>query len=245
MVFMRWGNGACAYNFKYTLLKRRSVSTHTIKVKSDLSRPDGMSRASRDALIEDAQRIEKSVRKFMARESQSQKRDWLPELEPANLILEVSPPRNIKNRAKERSMLRKILPTIGRSDPRETATVDSFKTYGWIILLAIVMFLLPLLIPTILLVTFWLALIGYLSIGPQRFAKFVCDKWSALSRFSKMKMHLAKREQKAWLAESNEPAVQRGPDLQDFENVSVNSGRTYRNHAKVPPFDRFSSTKQG
>ncbi|SLN32602.1 hypothetical protein ROA7450_01504 [Roseovarius albus] len=242
MVFMRWGNGACAYNFKYTLLKRRSVNTHTLNSKTDLSRSDGMSRATRDALVNDAQRIEKSVRKFMARENQPLKRDCLPELEPANLILDAQPPRRVRNRAGGRSIFKKVLPAFGRSDPRETEAVDAFKTYGWIILLAVVMFLLPLLIPTILLVTFWVALIGYLSVGPQRFSKFVRSRWQALPRLRSVTTRIPEHHEKKSAIQSNGLVVQRDSVPCSSRDASENSSRTYRNHAKVPPFDQIKSS---
>ncbi|WP_162933128.1 hypothetical protein [Roseovarius sp. EL26] len=43
------------------------------------------------------------------------------------------------------------------------------------------MFLFPLLIPTILLLTFWLVLISYLSLGPDRVAEVAKDKWFKLA----------------------------------------------------------------
>jgi hypothetical protein len=123
------------------------------------------------------------------------------------LILEAKPPRSSFNhpRASSRDQFfHRRKATDGDLAQIQDEAFSSYRTYGGILVLAVVMFLLPLLIPTILLVTFWLTLIGYLSVGPARVAKFMRRRWSALARYRPV---FARKLQKT--AKEAEPKVDR------------------------------------
>ena len=156
----------------------------TFELKSDLSRVADMSSKSKKTSTNETQQIEQSVRNLMAQECRAAKRDSLPVLSPPSLMSKALPVRrNISHpRASDRwRMFRGRADAKDQTGPGRRHLFRLNRAHGAIGLLAVVMFLFPLLIPTILLLTFWLVLISYLSLGPDRVAEVVQNKWLKLA----------------------------------------------------------------
>jgi hypothetical protein len=156
------------------------VVIDTFDLKNDLSRVADMSSKSKETSTYETQKIERSVRDLMAQECRSAKRDSLPVLSPPGSMPKALPVRRKIRHPRASDRWRMFRGRVKAKDPTGSGRGNLFRLsrmHGIVGLLAVVMFLFPLLIPTILLLTFWLVLIGYLSLGPDRVAEMVRDKW--------------------------------------------------------------------
>lgn len=125
---------------------------------------------------------DRMIRSLMVEQKRVHSRRSLPDLEPVDPEMEPTDIETPKDKPKKKKIKRS----------RESGGIDGLKArilayrptkkHIFLAALALVMVLRPWLIPGLLFVTFWVALIAWLTLGPDRVTEMLQNGWERLSR---------------------------------------------------------------
>ena len=146
----------------------------------------GVTRVDRKAPLTADQNADVLIREVMIEQKRRDSHDALPNLAAAAREEQAAPikhPRRLFNKAKAETPAEASPETSGKNSQTLSALIRGYRPSRKHLIfgaLVVIMYFRPWLIPVTLFITFWVVLIGYLTLGPDRVAELVVGAWQRL-----------------------------------------------------------------